>query len=226
MSGAQGLGEVWVNPPLLADVRPVFRPITMTAPATAATVPVRAPDTPLMKFLQRTPDNAARVDQTAWSVAQAWQTEVAQHLRAARRYQGTPAQQPLGASPSQWGGLASALESCVEPKDYALAVRDKVLGVVDSRAAPRSAQGSSGVHRSLKVIEGWNVSNGGSETLGQQVDRLLMKHLTPHMQAGAAAADWRRAVRQAVHACQVIRRADLHLLEALDKVCKKESSES
>jgi hypothetical protein len=58
------------------------------------------------------------------------------------------------------------------------------------------------------------------------MNQLLRKHLDLHMQAGAAAADWRRAVRQAVHACQAIRRADLHLLEALDKVCKKESSKS
>lgn len=224
-SGAQGLGEVWVNPPLLSDTQPVF-PQKAIAPATTTAATVQAPHTPLMKFLQRTPDSAAVVDQKAWELARDWQMKVAQYLRAARRYQGTPAQQLLGPSPSQWGGLASALESCVEPRDYTSAVLEKVLGVVDNRTAPRSAQGSSGVHRSLKAIEGWNVGNGGAQVLAQWMDVWLDQHLAPHRQAGVAAADWRRAVRQAVHACQEIRRAELHLFEKLDAICRKESCES
>ncbi len=226
VSGAQGLGEVWVNPPLLADVCPVFRPIIMTAPATAATVPVRAPDTPLMKFLQRTPESAAKVDQGALKLAQDWQQEITSHLMAVRRYRGTPEHLPLGPSPSQWGGLASALEACLEPAHYNDKVQSKVLGISASSGPTRSAQGSTGVHRNTQALEGWNVSHGHSEPLGGLMNRLLREHLDLHMQVGVAAADWRRAVRQAVHACQAIRRADLHLLEALDKVCKKESSES
>jgi hypothetical protein len=213
-----GLGEVYVNPPLLEAMQPGFSD-RLAAPPQAATATSPADiahkSSPLMAFLQRRSSGVEAGN--AEALAQAWTDKVAAHLRSARRYKGMHPEQPLGPNTSQWGQLASELQGCKNQKELEEQVFVKVLGMADSRSAPASTQGRSGVHQGIRASEDWNVRASGDQhdTLGACLKRLLHDHL----QAAQAteAASWRGALRSAVHACNEIRRRNLHLSASLSR---------
>jgi len=211
-----GLGEMYVNPPLLQAVQPVFsaRP---TAPAAKPADPACAAGTatgttPLMAFLQRRISFAEAGH--AEALESQWIGKVAAHLRSSRRYQGTPLAQPLGPSASQWGRLASELQGCNRWEDLDSKVFRNVLDIADE-GAPASAQGRSGVHQSLRTSEDWNVRASGDrkDTLG-----ICLKGLLQACLKDAQGLQWRAFLRSAVHACNEIRRMDLHLQAKLQKL--------
>ena len=209
-----GLGEVFVNPPLLQAVEPAFsgRPAAPAAKAAAPACPAgSATTTPLMAFLQRRISFAEAGH--AEALESQWIAKVAAHLRSARRYQGTLAAQPLGPNSSQWGRLASELQDCKKWEQIETEVFRNVLDIADE-GATGSAQGRAGVHQGLRVSEDWNVRASGDrqDTLGLCLKRLLQACLQD-----AQGPQWRASLRSAVHACNQIRRLDLHLQVNLQK---------
>lgn len=110
---AQGLGEVWVQPPLLAEVNPRF---TAAARAPAA-APIARPDSPLLKWLTR--DGAtqpqSRSDLAAWSSTTL--TALKQRWQTLRSYQAIPASAEWGPGASQWGALAAEAARASTVKD-------------------------------------------------------------------------------------------------------------
>lgn len=217
----QGLGEVWINPPMLSTLKPRFEPTAdPTLSNMAATV--GTPTTRLAQFLSRqisAPERGA--DHQAWALAEAWTRRVARHLQACRRYRGVPPELTCGPGASQWGALASALEGCSGPESLTSQVFAAVLGLGNGDAAPGSAQGTSGVHRHVRRSEDWELRSDGP-SLATLLHELINDQLGAGQTPGQP--DWQALLRQAVHACHEIRRANLHTLDGLVRLSEQGAS--
>lgn len=106
----QGLGQVLVNPALLAERQPQLQPAPADA-AHAGGAPAAAPrpDHPLIDWLegQRGPARALSTD-----ALNAFEQELRACIRRARRLNGLRPDQPCGPSPSQWGTVFSRASEC------------------------------------------------------------------------------------------------------------------
>lgn len=101
-----GLGQVWVNPPLLANKHPEFTAPQAAAPQTRATQP---PHHPLIGWLQaQTASGNDQIETQARDIANAYGCAI----ESARRAQGYPASATdFYPSRSQWGGVLEAARS-------------------------------------------------------------------------------------------------------------------
>jgi CRISPR-associated protein Csx10 len=103
-----GLGQVWVNPPLLATVHPVFS--GAAGSELPVTIPPR-PDHPLIHWLEEQ-QGRGEARRKAEKRARELVEALGERYRLARTYAGLPDGAPIGPSPSQWGSvLANAKEA-------------------------------------------------------------------------------------------------------------------
>jgi CRISPR-associated protein Csx10 len=211
-----GPAEVWVNPPLLSTLRPRFDNASVSAPLVTPAV-VSPPRTALAQYLLRqiaAPDRGA--NHRAWALAEEWIQRVGRHLQACRRYRGVPTDSACGPTASQWGALAVALESCRGTGDVPERVFKAVLGLAEAEGDAGSAQGRSGVHQHLRRGEDWELRSDGPS-----LAMLMCELITEQLGTVPGLPEWPARLRQAVHACQEIRRAELHTQAGLGKWAQK-----
>jgi len=102
-----GLGQVWVNPPLLGEAFPDFSSVTANADTTNladSSTPETPPPTALTCWLE------AQVAQTATTrnaerIADAWAAEIRELYVSARQLAGLPPYTPIGPTAAQWGRI-------------------------------------------------------------------------------------------------------------------------
>lgn len=104
---ALGLGEVWVQPPMLQQITPVFERLE-PAPPVAPTGAVKLPvvDTPLVRYLRARAAGAGHADK-AQAFVEAGLQSLLQRWKAVRSYEAVPREQAMGPGPSQWGQVAT-----------------------------------------------------------------------------------------------------------------------
>ncbi|MEH6540590.1 hypothetical protein [Halopseudomonas sp.] len=136
-----GLGQVWVNPPMLLGPRPVFTAARETA--AAQEIIFAAPDTPLIRRLQQRV--AARAgDLNGQQHAERLFAGLCARVRDARIWQAVAPAQPLESAPgrSQWGRLRELSNGFRNrPAELLVALVDEGSGVLRERSGWQTAFG-------------------------------------------------------------------------------------
>lgn len=104
-----GLGQVWVDPPLLDKVQPAFEPTAGQSDRGEPEPPDQAND-PLIRWLKgqvEGEDSRGRIERAARDLAH----EFAQGVQRARREQGIAEGESFGPSRSQWGRVLETARS-------------------------------------------------------------------------------------------------------------------
>ena len=118
---ATGLGQVWLNPPLLDSLQPQFNKTAHSSPCfitteSSANISIENPNTPLIKWLEKQAkqkSNDAILNKQVKEVAQQYH----QLLRSSCQLQGIDLSIHIGPSLSQWG---NALDAAKQSGDISL----------------------------------------------------------------------------------------------------------
>lgn len=134
-----GLGQVWVNPPLLGEAFPELSSATEKAKADTTTMadssaPETPPPTALTRWLQ------AQVAQTAIAreaegIADAWAAEIRHLYATARQLAGRPPDTPIGPTATQWGRI---MELAKVPRITVTELKQRLL--LDDNAVCKAAE--------------------------------------------------------------------------------------
>ena len=94
-----GLGRVWINPPLLADLRPKFQEISKNKKISFR---LKEPDHPILRYLKKRKGEASEIS-TIEKQAQEWLNELAKLYSSAKGLSYTPVGTCPGPTATQWG---------------------------------------------------------------------------------------------------------------------------
>lgn len=125
-----GLGQVWVNPPLLATATPPFGALRSVREAQSE---VTKPDGPLIHWLEKQLGRAVN-DQAETGIAKAWIDDLGDRYKVARSLNGIAKPLPIGPSASQWGSVATLAREAKDRTDLREKLFEKKNGYCVSEA--------------------------------------------------------------------------------------------
>ncbi|MBL8347517.1 MAG: hypothetical protein JNN03_18930 [Rubrivivax sp.] len=208
-----GLGEVWVNPPMLAGERPVFTASEVgpsDASELARPTPVPSPATALVQWASARHE-ASAVISFSERVAAAGLVELAGQLRVGRAMCAVSIGERCGPGRTQWARLAQAARDADEASAFfeALSGRGGVLEL-QHRVADRSRRVDD---------RAWHLRLGSAEeeTLNRWMLTTLMRwqEEAASVKGASASAVWARLQRAAVRFADEAREAELDRHERL-----------
>lgn len=126
-----GLGEVWLNPPLLFSAKPMFQPVA--EPPKSGTPKAEKPDHPLVHWLERRALQD-RADAEHDRTAMLWLEELKRLYDQAKKFQSHERDGVVGPGASQWGRvMVAAQRHRRDPDGLATALFDDERGICHAK---------------------------------------------------------------------------------------------